>query len=58
MERSTFQITLRHGIWRILLDGRFFGDYRSRDHAMEGAEEARRAMAAGGRLASIIVTGE
>jgi hypothetical protein len=42
--RLTFRILLRHGIWRVSLDGRFYGDYRSRSDALEAAEQA-----AGGR---------
>ena len=38
--RSTFQIALRHGIWRVTLDGAFFGDYRSKTHAIEGLDDA------------------
>jgi hypothetical protein len=54
--RSTLQITLRHGIWRIWLDGEFFGDYRSRRQAVEAAEAAQRAMAGHGRVSDIVVT--
>lgn len=53
--RSTLQITLRHGIWRICLDGLFYGDYRSKGQAIESAEEAVAAMAATGRLAVVVV---
>jgi hypothetical protein len=42
--RSTFQITLRHRIWRVTLDGQFFGDYRSKRDATESVEEAARAL--------------
>lgn len=55
---SIFRITLRHGIWRVTLDGRFFGDYRSKADAIESVEEARSALAAGGRMTSIIVAAE
>lgn len=52
--RSTLQITFRHGIWRVWLDGKFFGDYRAKSQAVEAAETAQRAMATIGRLADIV----
>lgn len=52
--RSTLQITFRHGIWRVWLDGKFFGDYRAKSQAVEAAEAAQRAMATIGRLADIV----
>jgi hypothetical protein len=55
---SILQINLRHGIWRIWLDGKFFGDYRSRSEAVEAAEAAKRAMATSGRIADIVVKPE
>lgn len=58
VDRSILQITLRHGIWRIWLDGRFFGDYRSRRQAVESAEAAQRAMAALGKRADVVVAPE
>jgi len=54
--RSILQITLRHGIWRIRLDGEFFGDYRSKSHALEAANTAQRAMAETGRIAEVAMT--
>ena len=56
--RSTLQITPRHGIWRIWLDGRFFADYRSKDQAIAGAHAAQRAMATLGKLADVVVSAE
>lgn len=52
--RSTLQITFRHGIWRVWLDGQFFGDYRAKSQAIEAAEAAQRAMATIGRIADIV----
>lgn len=52
--RSTLQITLRHAIWRVWLDGKFFGDYRAKSQAVEAAEAAQRAMATTGRIADIV----
>jgi hypothetical protein len=56
--RSILQITLRHGIWRIWLDGKFFGDYRSKIQALEAADAAQRAMATIGRIADVVVKPE
>jgi hypothetical protein len=58
MARSLLQITLQHGVWRVTLDGRFFGDYRSKSQAIESAEEARRAMAISGRITNVVVAAE
>jgi hypothetical protein len=52
------QINLRHGIWRIWLDGKFFGDYRSKSQALEAAEAAQRAMATIGRMGDVVVKPE
>lgn len=52
---SIFQITLRHAIWRVTMDGRFFGDYRSRSQALAGVAEARVALDATGRTVSVIM---
>ena len=41
---AMFLITLRHRIWRVTLDGQFFGDYRSKRDAKESADEAARAL--------------
>jgi hypothetical protein len=55
---STFQLALRHGIWRVTLDGVFFGDYRSKAHALDGLADARRALAAGGRSIDVLMPAE
>jgi hypothetical protein len=51
---STFRLATRHGIWRVTLDGAFFGDYRSKQHALEGLEDARRALVGAGRDVEIV----
>lgn len=56
--RSILQIKLRHGIWRIWHDGKFFGDYRSKSQAVEAAEAAQCAMATLGKIADIVVEPE
>jgi hypothetical protein len=52
---SLFELTLRHRIWRVTLDGSFFGDYRSKDEAMDGVADARRALDAAGRSVKVVV---
>lgn len=53
--RSVLKITFRHGIWRVWLDGAFYGDYRSKSLAVEGAEEKKRILARDGRPSDIVV---
>jgi hypothetical protein len=38
---SGFLIVEHHGIWRVMLDGRFFGDFRSREQALDCMSEAQ-----------------
>lgn len=52
---SILQITFRHNIWRVWLDSKFYGDYRSRADAVESAETAQRDMARTGRRSSIVM---
>jgi hypothetical protein len=47
-------ITLRHAIWRVWRDGVFYGDYRSKQLAIDAAEELARSLAACGITARII----
>ena len=56
--KAIFRIALSHRIWRVTLDGAFFGDYRSKQHAQESAREASSALAAAGREASIVVVAD
>jgi hypothetical protein len=51
---STLRITLSRGIWRVTLDGAFCGDYRTRDHAIEGADAAAAALRCRGRTVTIL----
>jgi hypothetical protein len=37
-----FRIVAHHGIWRVTLDGRFFGDFRTREHANDCIGESQR----------------
>ena len=43
-----FQVTEYHGIWRVSLDGRFFGDFRTRDLAEACIAKSKR-LTGGGR---------
>jgi len=52
---SGYRVQLQNGVWRVTLDGRFFGDYRSKLHALEGVAVARRALEASGRTVGVVV---
>lgn len=54
--RSTFEILRRHNIWRVTLDGRFFGDYRSSRQADEAVHAAAVALRAHGRTVHVVTT--
>lgn len=47
---ATFVLHLRHNIWRVTLNGQFFGDYRTEHFAMEGIAEAQRTMSAPAKI--------
>lgn len=51
---ATLQISERHRIWRITLDGAFYGDYRSLSLASEGADAAAVTLRAQGRKVTIV----
>lgn len=51
---STFHITFRRGIWHVTLDGAFYGDYRSRNHATESADAAAATLRSQGRAVTIV----
>jgi hypothetical protein len=48
--QSTFTLRLRHGIWRVTLNGAFFADYRSEGDARDGVAEAQRHLMAPAKL--------
>lgn len=54
---STLQLTLKRRIWRLTLDGAFYGDYRTRSHASESAEAAATALRQQGRVVTIVAPG-
>lgn len=51
---STLLITLNRRIWRITLDGVFYGDYRSQRHAAESADAAATALRGKGHTVNIV----
>lgn len=53
MPPVNFSIELRRRIWRVTLDGAFYGDYRSKRHAVESAEAAAQGFRAKGRAAHV-----
>lgn len=52
---STLLIALNRRIWRITLDGAFYGDYRSERHAKESADAAAVALRGQGRKVHVVV---
>ena len=40
--QPAFTLRLRHRIWRVTLNGNFYGDYRSEADALEGVADAQR----------------
>ncbi len=51
---STLELTLKRRIWRLTLDGAFYGDYRTRSHAEDSAEAAALALRQQGRVVTIV----
>lgn len=51
---SVLLITLSRRIWRVTLDGAFYGDYRTRRHASESAEAAAAALRTRGRVVTVL----
>jgi hypothetical protein len=51
---AVIQIALFRRIWRVTLDGIFYGDYRSRRQAAEGADVAALALRTDGRNVQIV----
>ncbi len=51
---SIFHIQQRHRIWHVLVDGAFFGDYRSKSLALDSVEEAKRALEQSGRSVKVV----
>jgi len=51
---STLHISVRHSIWRVTLDGVFYGDYRSLGQATDGAGAAAATLRAQGRVVTIV----
>jgi len=51
---STFNITFKRQIWRVTLDGVFYGDYRSRRHATDSADAAAEALRKQGRNVTVL----
>jgi hypothetical protein len=51
---SVLQITLSRSIWRVTLDGVFYGDYRTQRHATDSADAAADALRRQGRVVNIL----
>lgn len=52
--QSTFNVTLYHDIWRVTLDGVFFGSYTTKSNALESIGERQRTLLAAGRRVKIV----
>jgi len=52
--QSTFHVTLYHDIWRVTLDGVFFGTYHSKSSAIESIGDRQRTLEAAGRRVKIV----
>jgi hypothetical protein len=55
---STLEISLSRRIWRVTLDGAFYGDYRTRRHASDSADAAAIALRLQGRTVNILAPAE
>lgn len=53
-EPATLRIVLSRRIWRVTLDGAFYGDYRSHRHASESAAAAAASLRSQGRTVTIV----
>ena len=51
-----FGLSLRRAIWRVTMDGIFFGDYRNKQQALDGIADARLGLEASGRVIKIVET--
>jgi hypothetical protein len=51
---SILRITLSRRIWRVTLDGAFYGDYRTEHHATESANAKANTMRGQGRTVSVL----
>lgn len=52
---AVFVVSFTRQIWHVALDGVFFGDYRSKQNALKGVEEAREALEASGRGSKVVM---
>jgi hypothetical protein len=51
---SILRITLSRRIWRVTLDGAFYGDFRTQRHAADCADAAATALRSQGRTVTIV----
>lgn len=52
--RAVFVIQARSGVWNVKLDGKFYGDYRREDHAVQGAAEKADVLRSSGIAVEIV----
>jgi hypothetical protein len=52
---SVFTVSYEMLVWKVMLDGVLFGNFRSRQNALRGVREARQALVATGRDVSVVI---
>lgn len=52
-EQTRIEAALRHGIWRVTLDGAFYGDYRSKLQTTEAMDDLALGLRAKGQQVNI-----
>ena len=57
-QSATFSVAQHHGIWRVTLDGVFFGDYRSKQNALEGLRDKSTALEKVGAAVKVLTPGD
>lgn len=54
VQRATFKVMLHRSIWRVTLDDEFFGDYRSKQNALDGLYDKTIALQNAGAVVSVV----
>lgn len=55
---AIFTVSYEQLMWRVTLDGKPFGDYRSKQNALRGIEDARYSLETNGRRAKVVIGAE
>ena len=54
--RATFAVAPYRGVWRVTLDGAFYGDYRSKQNALDGLSDKSHALKTAGVVVNVITS--